>query len=184
MIHVRSFDIHADGRTLEGDAYYYDRASRVTDDGRAFYLEAIGQGSDTKTLTEHPLRPLFRNHRRSEDPIGSVAFERASDRLRFLARLSKTKAADETLELVNDGAMTDASVGFLALASLRRSDPTGGIVTVRTEIKIRELSVAPTGFGLHQGARVLAVRSELDTLPLLEASRRRLRLLTLNEVTL
>jgi HK97 family phage prohead protease len=179
VIHVRSFDITADGRTLEGVAYYYDRASRVTDDGRTFYLEAIGRGADTKTVRERPQRPLFRNHRRSEDPIGAVGFEASADALLFRARLSKTRAADEVLELVNDGAMRDASVGFLALATSRRP-AVDGIVHVRTEIAIRELSVAPTGFGLHQGAGVLAVRSDHQSPNRLEASRRRLRLLDLN----
>lgn len=185
MIHHRSFDIHADGRTLEGVAYHYERASKVSDDGRTFYLEAIGRTADKKTLTEHPARPLFRFHRRSEDPIGAAAFERTPESLMFRARLSNTRAADETLELVNDGAMTDASVGFFSLATKRVAAPdASGILFLRTEIRIMELSLAPTGFGQHQGAGVLAVRADTGNPTRLEASRRRLRLLDLHGVTL
>ena len=55
---------------------------------------------------------------------------------------------------------------------------TAGLVVVRTEIAIRELSLAPTGFGQHAGAGVLAVRSDdTDPTPALDRSRRRYALL-------
>lgn len=179
MIHVRSFDLSTDGRNVEGLAYLYDRASLVTDDGRNRYLEEMARGTETKTLRERAQRPLFRTHRRNEDPIGVSTFEPSAEGLIFRARISATRAGDETLELVNDGAMNSASVGFLAIRTLKR--PTAdGLVHVRAEIAIRELSLCPTGLGQHQGAEVLAVRAEPNGTPRLDASRRRLLLLTLN----
>lgn len=176
-MHLRSFALTQDGRNLEGLAYRYDHPSLVTDNGRDKYLEAFERTSATKTLKERSTRPLFRNHRRHEDPIGTAGFEPSAEGLMFRARLSKTVAADEALELVNDGALTDASIGFLAVASRRRA-MTAGLVVVRTEIAIRELSLAPTGFGQHAGAGVLAVRSDdTDPTPALDRSRRRYALL-------
>lgn len=177
-IHERSFDIESDGRNLVGIAYYYDRASKVTDDGRRFYLEAFARGAETKTLKERSARPLFRTHRRNEDPIGVTSFEPVGEGLLFRARLSKTVAADETLELVNDGAMTSASLGYLSFKDLKRSSIDGPVI-VRAEIGIRELSLVPTGMGQHAGAEVLAVRSEpeFEGTPRLDALRRKLILL-------
>lgn len=176
---TRSFDVQSDGRNVIGLAYYYDRASKVTDDGRRFYLEAFAKGAETKTLKERSARPLFRTHRRNEDPIGVSTFEPVAEGLLFRARLSNTRSADETLELVNDGAMTSASLGYLSFKDLKRATADGPVI-VRAEIGIRELSLVPTGFGQHAGAEVLAVRSEPEAIegtPRLDALRKRLILL-------
>lgn len=152
-----------EGRTLEGVALYWDRASRVTDNGRDFYLEAFSSRSTDKQLNERknpfPLGFLHPWSTGAADkrPLGSVTFQRSAEGLVFVATLSRTQAADEMLELVKDGAVSDVSVGFQGYKHTAKGD-----VTLRTEIGLRELSLAPAGMGQHQGAQVLAVRAEDD----------------------
>jgi phage head maturation protease len=181
-------EIVATGRTIEGVAFYFDRASRVTDNGREFYLEAFTPTTADKNLHEragrpfplgylHPWDPQSPTRTTHAEPLGVVHFTRndALGRMEFAAPLSKTRAADDMLELVNDGAVGDTSVSFRAFKSeVRRG------ITYRTEIALRELSLAPPGMGQHDGAQVLAVRAglELAGTPRLDALRRRKALLT------
>lgn len=150
-----------EGRTLEGIALYWERASRVTDNGRDFYLEAFSSRSADKQLSERktpfPLGFLHPWSTGAADkrPLGSVTFSRSNEGLIFSATLSRTQAADEMLELVKDGAVSDVSIGFQGYKHANKGD-----VVLRTEIGLRELSLAPAGMGQHQGAQVLAVRAE------------------------
>lgn len=183
-----------EGRTLEGVAYRYDHPSRVSDDGREFYLEAFGVGCDSKTLADRAVFPLGWWHpwssnagRSPEQPLGSVQFRPSADEgaLMFTAGISRTRLGDEALELVRDRAAEDVSVSYKPISSLRRRRG-AEFVTTRTEIKIRELSLAPTGLGLHEDAKVLVMRAAGDDLEperviteisRLEQNRRRMLLL-------
>lgn len=174
---LRAAEITAEGRTLVGIAFRWDHPSLVPNDpGTGPYLEEFVRGSVTKTLRERETFPLIKHHRVDVDPVGVTRFAPADEGLMFEAPLSRTRDADETLELVRDGAMRSVSVRFRPiLHKLRHS--TAGAVVSRTEIALRELSLAPTGFGIHDGAEVLAVRSE-QTAPVVEldpavAARRR-----------
>lgn len=175
--YTRSFDIGTEGRTLVGIAFRWDHPSVVRDPGTAAYLEEFARACADKTISERPVFPLLKRHDLSIDPIGVSRFRAGTEGLMFEAPLSKTPDADATLELINDGAMRSVSVRFAALKSGRRSS-LDGPVTVRQEIKLRELSVCPTGFGQHDGAEVLAVRSELR----MSAAQRRLLLLDLAQI--
>lgn len=151
-------DTQVEGRTLTGYAFHWNRASRVTDDGRNFYQEAFAPRSADKTLLERskpfPLGYLH-TYTAESKPLGSVRFEADSQGLVFNATLSQTRASDEMLNLVKDGAVTDVSIGFQSYKHAKQTDGT----ILRTEIGLVELSLAPTGMGQHQGAEVLAVRS-------------------------
>lgn len=162
-----------DGRTLTGKAFYFDMPSRVRDPGTSPYMEEFARTSVTKTLQERAggIFPLFVSHDYSRDPVGAVRFTPGKDGLDFEARISKTIDGDEKLELINDGAMRSVSVGFRAVKNGSRRGPDGPI-TVRSEIALRELSLAPTGFAQHQGAEILAVRAVIET-PRLDALRKR-----------
>ena len=155
-----------EGRTLEGMAIYWNRASKVTDNGKDFYLEAFSNRSADKQLTERtqpfPLNFLHGPSTNAADkrPLGKVTFERSAEGLVFRATLSKTQAADEMLELVKDEVVTDVSIGFRGYKHSMQ-----GETLLRTEIGLSELSLAPNGMGQHQGAQVLAVRSESATAP-------------------
>lgn len=160
---TRSIDITADGRTLEGLAFRWDHPSLVADPGARPYLEEFARGSTDKTLRERGVFPLLKYHRADRDPVGVVQFRPATEGLMFTAPLSSTTEASETLELVNDGALRSVSVRFTPIKQRRRASA-DGIVTTRTEVRLRELSLAPTGFGLHEGAMVTAVRADLEEL--------------------
>ena len=171
-----------EGRTLLGMAYYFERASRVTDDGRNFYLEAFGRQSATKSITDRArfavgiLHPWSPGAKTSPIPVGAVTFANGRDGLEFEAVLSRTRDGDEALELVSDGALRDVSISARPIRSSKRGD-----TTYRDEVALRELSLAPPGMGLHEGAEILAVRAEIEHVgtPLLDESQRRLRLLLL-----
>jgi HK97 family phage prohead protease len=169
---TRAVEITAEGRTLIGRAFRWEHPSRVVDPGADPYLEEFPRGSTTKTLAERsdPF-PLLNFHRLDLDPLGVARFRPSVEGLMFEAPLSRTRDADDMLELVNDGAMRSVSVRFRPIQSRRRVLDTGDPVVSRTEIALRELSLAPTGFGQHDDAEVLAVRGGDFDPATLEAAR-------------
>lgn len=182
------------GRTLEGIAYRYEHPSQVSDDGgRTRYWEEFGFGCDAKTIADRGNTfPLGWFHPWSSnaglvpsEPLGAVKFRpsKVEGALLFEANVSKTRRGDESLELVRDRAAESVSVSYRPIEQRPRRAGARQIVT-RTEIAIRELSLAPTGLGLHDDAKVLLVRAgELDDeqareeLSRVERNRRRLLLL-------
>lgn len=168
--HFRSFDIHAEGRTLEGLAFRWEHPSKVRDPGSPLYLEEFVRGSVDHHIKRTPLVPLLKRHEINKDPIGVASFVPSAEGLMFAAPLSKTRAADETLELVNDGAERSVSLRFRSLRNGHRRSIEGP-VTQRLEIAIKELSVVPTGFGQHDGAEIHNVRA-LDDEDLEEVAQR------------
>lgn len=166
------------GRTLEGLALKWATPALVRDlTGPAYWEEFVAQSVDRTLAQRSEPFPVFKRHDYTKDPVGVVTFQRSHEGLIFAAPLSKTRDGDEALELVNDGAMSDVSVGFRPLRALARMAPQGR-VTSRQEIALRELSLAPTGFGQVPDAKVHAVRSEGEaTMRTAEDLRRRLALL-------
>lgn len=171
-----------EGRTLIGMAFRYDHPSRVTDDGRTFYNEAFSRGCANKTIKDRATRALGLMHpwspgaRTSPIPVGAVTFNNGPDGLEFNAVVSRTRDGDEVLELIKDGALHDVSISARLIRNSKRGD-----VVYRDEIALRELSLCPPGMGQHEGAEVLAMRSDLAApgTPRLDESRRRLKLLML-----
>ena len=155
----------ATGRTLSGKALPLERPVRVQDvrggpfPGRP-YFESHGRTSFDVSLRQHPNGfPVFTRHNYTEDPLGRVTYRRSDteDALMFEAVLSRTYEADQKLVLVNDGVLNSVSIGFRPLQQVVR-----GKIVQRTESGMRELSLAPTGFGQYEDALVEAVRSELE----------------------
>jgi HK97 family phage prohead protease len=146
------------GRTLEGAAYRYDRPSRVTDDSwESSYYEEILRGADSKTLTEQGSFPLLRAHESVQ--LGDVSFSHSDDEsaLMFTAQLHRNAEADAVLEDIES--WSDVSIGFAAIRNGERYSDHHGKIVQRAEIRLHELSLAPTGTGLTKGAEVLAIRS-------------------------
>ncbi len=174
-LYIRSadLDVTGDGRNLEGVAFRWETPSLVSDDGgRTKYLEEFDRSSTNRTLGAR--RQLFVEHQHLDGSVGDVRFERSLEGLVFRARVSDSEWAGETLERVNNGELRAVSVGFYGMRSVNRMDGAGRRVTRRTEIGIRELSLARTG--QHEGAGVLAVRSEALSLSAFDDRRRRLAL--------
>lgn len=154
-----------EGRTLLGMALPWERPALVSDYGGTPYLEDFGRACADKTLAQNPHpQPVDVFHQlnlRGALPVGVVSWEKTSGGLMFRAFVSKTRAGDESLELVRDGAMTDVSATFRPInkALIRTA---AGVVTRRTEIALRGLTLAPTGYGQIPGAGVLAMRADMS----------------------
>ena len=130
LIHRATRELHVDGRTLVGVAVPFDKVATVTDGPRsAPYLESFARTAFDKTLTQRPEpRPLYFAHEYlygPADPIGVAHFERTAKDLRFVAYLSRTRSADERLELVKDGAARDASIGAKPIRVACNARPKG-----------------------------------------------------------
>ena len=174
------------GRRLEGIAYRFDHPSLVSDNGGPLYLEEFARACADRSLQLQPrlavgiLHPWSEGARTSPVPIGAVEFHKAAEALMFRALISRTVAGDEALELVKDGGLGDVSIGAKGIRQSYRQSPRGRVKR-REEIAIRELSLAPPGMGLHEDAKVLAIRAETQQAtsetPLLDAYRRRALLL-------
>jgi HK97 family phage prohead protease len=169
-----SVELHVEGRTLIGVAMPWDTPALVRDLTGPAYYEAFAPQSFDKTLEQRPEpRPVFVTHEHlfvpAAEPIGVSAFTRSASALLYQAHLSRTRKADEYLELVRDGAMGDASVGFRPVNHTRRQ-LAGRDTVYRTEALLRELSIAPTGFGQYPQAKTLAIRSVPDGMPFSEVS--------------
>ena len=164
------------GRTLEGRAYRYDSPSRVTDDGwKTSYYEEMSKGADNKSLKERSTFPLRFIHSAQKD-IGTVEFMHSDDEraLMFRAVVDHGPEGDALLEEIDQ--YRDVSVGFKPIkTSLRRSPYMGDIVS-RREIRLDELSLAPTGAGLVKGAEIEVVRASIEEIgtPRLDALKRKM----------
>lgn len=166
-----------EGRTLIGRAFYFDKPSSVTDDGRSFYLEEFARACANKSIADNGKFALGVMHdvgQRGIRPVGGVTFNAGADGLEFEAVVARSAAGDEVLELLEVGGLRDVSISARPIANGKR-----GNVLVRQEIALRELSLCPPGMGQHNGAEVLAVRSELVTPN--HYNKNRLRLLLLEQ---
>lgn len=168
------------GRTLEGIAYRYERPSRVSDDNfRTTYFEEIMKRADAKTLGDREAFPVYRFHDRTRDPAGTVTFERSDNEqaLMFRATIDRNAEGDQLLADIEE--WQDVSVSYRPLKDTYRTTEHHGRITQRREIRLLELSVAPTGTGQSKGAEILAVRAAgtEPRLTLLESYIRRAKLL-------
>ncbi len=134
----------------------------------SLYRLNIKTGSQTGWLgVEGPRRSLHKG-----DQVGEVEFIHEPDRLLFRATI------DEGHEEYMGQEFGDVSLGGSMLRSSQR-DSAGRPVTTREEVKPTELSLAPSGTGMHAGAEVLVRRAATEGTPRLDAmKRRRVRVLT------
>lgn len=159
----RSLNIgDAVGRTLSGIAMPWDTPTRVRDLTGPAYVEAFSPTSADVSLSQHDNFPVFVRHNYGIDPIGVVTFQRSAEALMFELMMSQTRDADDKLALVNDGAMRSVSLGFKPFHAVSKIIGRSNVHAYRTEVGLRELSLAPTGFGQYAEAGVLAVRSEVE----------------------
>jgi phage head maturation protease len=165
------------GRTLEGVALRYERASRVSDDNwKTSYYEEYARRAAAKSLQDGGDWPLTRQHQ--GDGLGSVSFHNSDDEgaLMFRALVAPGSEGDHLIDDVNSGEWRDVSIGAYVIRSGQRMAPFGA-VTVRQEIKLDHLTVAMTGSGLMSGAEVTVVRAAEEGTPRLELLRKKLILL-------
>lgn len=161
-----SLELEVKGRTLEGLALPFETWAKVRDLKGPSYMEAHARSSFDETLRRNPEpRPLYSTHEwafnPTAEPLGVAHFVRSATGLMYRAFLSRTVKADEQLELIRDGAKRDVSVGFdpLQFKNVQRPEGPGKL---RTENRLKELSIAPTGFGQYPQAGVFSIRSTAD----------------------
>lgn len=96
-----------DGRTLVGLAAPFNAPAEIFEAGHRF-SETIAPGAFARTIQQRSGKvPLFAVHDTTRKlPLGPVrSMVEAVDGLRIEARISKTQAGDEVLELIQDGAL-------------------------------------------------------------------------------
>src|SRR4051794_32748850 len=102
-----------DGRTVVGRAVPYDSWTRIHDaDGE--YDERFMHGAFARSVDQRASKiPLRAKHQERALPLGPIReFDERADGLWISARVSRTQAGDEILELVNDEVLNGLSVGF------------------------------------------------------------------------
>jgi len=155
------------GRTLSGIAMPWDKVAHVRDlvHGRPgpVYPEAFAPSSTDVSRSQHVNFPVFAGHDAGSEPIGVVAFSASAEALMFDAPMSNTPRGNDYLELAKDGACRSVSIQFRPIKDARRTFP--GVrepVLYRTEVGLRHLALAPTGYGQYEDATVTSIRAELD----------------------
>jgi HK97 family phage prohead protease len=154
------------GRTITGIVVPFDRSARVSDGGPS-YLEAFQRGAFSKTIAERGDRvKLLSQHDTRKNPLGRATLLR-EDAAGLYGEfvVSKTRAGDEALELVRDGALDSFSVGFSPIKHEKRN----GMV-VRTEVGLREASLVT--FPAYEDALVGGVRADFTDEELLAIAER------------
>ncbi len=148
-------EIRDDGRTVVGLAMPFDTPAEIRD-GPSSFVEVFRKGAFEKTIAERGDRvKALAQHDHRNLPLGRVTKLREdSAGLYAELRMSKTRDADEVLELVKDGALDSFSIGFNPVRDRWSSD---GSHVERLEVGLREVSLV--AFPAYESARVLAVRS-------------------------
>lgn len=159
-----------DGRTVEAYAATFDTLYEVSDH-EGHYDETIDRAAFNRVIRRgaRGVQVLFNHGRtlhgtpseRYSQPLGVALELRAEPKgLLTVTRYSKTPLADETLELIRDGAITAQSFRGATLRSDRpKPGPNGRPVIVRRDLGLMEYGPAP--FAINMAAGIVAVRSEL-----------------------
>lgn len=155
-------DMGADGRTLVARLLRWNTVNEVSDDGVRVYRESWLRGSFARTIETAAQKgkkfPLFAIHPLLHPgtlPIGASGdIVERDDGPWMTAKISKTTAGDEMIELIRDGAVPGVSVG----ARILKSRMVEGVVQ-RVEAALNEVTL--TAFPALEGAEILALRSAL-----------------------
>jgi hypothetical protein len=141
-------EVRADGRTLVGTLVPYDTLTRI-----GSYHETFRRGVFADADPEQV--PLLAAHDHADLPIGrAVEFIDTETGLQAALHVSETRAGDDVLALVRDGAATGLSVGFVPVDDVwdrARSK------VERARARLVEVSVV--AFPAYAGARIHAVRT-------------------------
>jgi HK97 family phage prohead protease len=163
-----------DGRTVTGLAAPFDSPTEIHENGRRI-TEVIRRGAFKRTIAERGGRVKFlAQHNTRAMPLGRASVLREDPRGLYMeARISQTRAGDEALSLIEDGALDGLSIGFEIVRD--DFDPDTNTLTLR-ELKLHEISLV--NFPAYSDALVSGVRSQL-VIPFAVAERR-LRLIELD----
>lgn len=161
LLEVRSAGKGGDGRTIEGIAVPYLVRQRID----ATLVEQFAPGA-----FDHQIRAggapghtvyFAREHMSQGGTLIGKATELRNDTLGLWGafRVAATQAGDETLALIQDGVLSELSVGFRAAKGGDFVEPDGTVTRVRADL--REVSVVLAG-AYGEGATIVGVRSAAD----------------------
>lgn len=152
LLEVRSPAKGGDGRTIEGIAVPYLRRQRID----ATLTEQFHPGAFDHQLRAAHRVYFAREHMSQGGILIGKATELRSDAAGLWGafRVSATAAGDETLALIQDGVLSELSVGFRAQKD--HVEPDGTITRVRADLV--EVSVVLAG-AYGEAATIAAVRS-------------------------
>jgi HK97 family phage prohead protease len=132
------YRIEGDGRTITGIAVPYDIEQKVAPG----LTEVFRKGAFADVVKAAFRVKLLRGHDAQALPLGRATLLRETDKgLYGEFRISNTKAGDEVLELVKDGALDQLSIGFMPLKNRKRAD---GVVE-RLKAHLAEVSLVTFG---------------------------------------
>lgn len=146
-----TLELREDGRTLAGLAVPYGRETRI-----GSYVEKFAFGAFSDADPERV--PLLAQHDHESLPVGrAITLTETPGGLEVEARVSQTRAGDDALALIRDGAATGLSIGFVPL-----QDKWNRTRTVVERVKARLIELSITAFPSYEDARIVAVRDSLD----------------------
>lgn len=161
MIETRAYETDleirttGDGRTICGICVPYNVEQRIN----ANLVEVFKAGAFSRVIPNAHRVKLLVGHDSQALPIGRATLLREDTTgLYGEFRVSKGNRADDILELVRDGALSELSIGFQSLKDNRRKD---GVVE-RIAAHLAEVSLVTFGAYGH-AAQVVGVREESDT---------------------
>lgn len=145
-----------DGRTVRGIAVPYGQIQRIDHS----LTEEFVRGAFNHQLNAIHRVGFWNGHSREGGRLIGRQTMARDDAAGLYGewRVSKTPAGDETLELINDGALHQLSIGFRTASGGSRRN---GNVVQRTKAHLFETAVVPEG-AYGDGAVITGVRSASD----------------------
>lgn len=153
-LELRSSNNGGDGRTVHGRAVPYGVPQFIYD---GLTEEFVRGAFDHQLRAANRVRAAREHVQLGGSLIGAArSLEDRADGLWFEARVSKTPIGDETLELINDKALREVSIGFRERPHGNRR--TANNVIQRTAADLFEIAFVMEG-AYGEGAEVAGVRS-------------------------
>lgn len=153
-------EVRSEGRTVAGIVCPFDSPTEINEWG-VRYTESFARGAFAEAVAKPSKVKFLGQHDRQAFPLGTVVNLR-EDALGLYGefRFSKTRDADDALELARDGAVDGFSVGFRSIMPAANAFPKPGQEVVRKQVKLSEVSLVT--FPAYSDARVSEIRSELE----------------------
>ena len=127
-----------DGRTIVGLAVPYDVEQKIAPG----LIEVFRRGAFADVIRAPFRVKLLHGHDAQALPLGRATLLKETDKGLYAEfRVSNTRAGDEVLTLVKDGALDQLSIGFMPLKNKKRAD---GVIE-RLKAHLAEVSLVTFG---------------------------------------
>jgi len=128
---------NSDGRTIFGIAVPYNKEQRIT----STMVEVFRKGVFSEVIKAPHRVKLLRGHGENNVLGRATLLKETDNGLYAEFKISKTRAGDEALALVQDGALDQLSVGFMPIKNKKRPDG----VMERLKAHLSEVSLVTFG---------------------------------------